>query len=135
MASFYRKFVKGFSGIVKPPNELLKKSADVARDWEEEHEEAVWLLKEAILSTPFLCHDVGVSQLELQTDASGKGLGAVPLLNKDAHKRPVVFASRKLTKSEGRYNFDELKFLALIWDLEQVRSHVYGRNCIVKTFW
>jgi hypothetical protein len=133
MASFYRKFVKGFSAIVKPLNELLKKDADVARDWNEEHEEAVRLLKEAMLSTPILCHDDGVSQLELQTDASGKGLGAVLLLHKEGLKRPVAYASRKLTEAEEKYHVNELEFLALIWALERFRTYVYGRNCIVKT--
>jgi len=33
MASFYRKFVSGFSAIAKPLNELLRKEANVARDW------------------------------------------------------------------------------------------------------
>ena len=133
MASFYRRFVKGFSAITKPLNELLRKDADVARDWNQEHEEAVRLLKEAMTTTPVLCHDDGISQLELLTDASGKGLGAVLNIIKDGEKRPVAFASRKLVEAEEAYHINELEFLALIWALKRFRHHVYGRKVLVKT--
>ena len=70
MASFFRKFVLGFADIARPLNDLLKKEADVVRDWTEIHDQAMDQLKEKLASAPVLTHDDGVSQLELHTDAS-----------------------------------------------------------------
>jgi ribonuclease HI len=80
-----------------------------------------------------LTHDDGISQLELQTDASGKGLGAVLYLIKDDVKKPISFASRRLEGAEERYHVNELEFLALLWALKRFQHHVYGRNVLVKT--
>jgi hypothetical protein len=52
LASFYRRFVKDFSIIATPLNEIVKKS--VGFKWEEEQELAFVLLKEKLCSTPVL---------------------------------------------------------------------------------
>ena len=50
LASFYRRFVKDFSIIATPLNEIVKKS--VGFKWEEEQELAFVLLKEKLCSAP-----------------------------------------------------------------------------------
>ena len=132
LASFFRKFILGFSEIVRPLNELLKKGANVVRDWSKAHDEAMDLIKEKLSTAPVLTHDDGRSQLELQTDASGKGLGAVLYLLKDDVRKPIAYASR-LKDAEERYHANELEFLALIWALKRFKQHLYGRPCLVKT--
>lgn len=42
-------------------------------------------LKEKLVTAPVIVCEVGISKLELQTDASLKGIGAVLLLNKDEY--------------------------------------------------
>ena len=51
----------------------MKKTADVLRDWQEEHDEAMQELKNRMVLAPVLTRDDGVSQIELQTDASFEG--------------------------------------------------------------
>ena len=133
MASFFRKFVQGFAEIVKPLNDLTKKEADVLRDWTSEHQQAFDELKNRLMTAPVLTHDDGSSQLELCTDASLKGLGAVLLLNKDGVTKPLTFISRRLTLAEEKYHANELEFLALLWALNKLRYHLNGRSCLVKT--
>ena len=58
-------------------------------------------LKHKLVTAPVLTHDDGTSQLELQTDASLRGLGTVLYLHKDEEKKPVAYASRCLTDAEG----------------------------------
>ena len=115
MASFFRKFILGFADIARPLNDLLKKDADVVRDWTETRDQAMNQLKEKLVSAPVLTHDDGVSQLELHTDASCKGLGAVLYLVKESVRKPIAFASRRLDGPEGKYHINELEFLALLW--------------------
>jgi len=133
MASFFRKFVKNFADIARPLHNLLKKDADVERDWGKEHQVAMDDLKERLVTAPVLAHDDGVSQLELCTDASLKGLGAVLLLNKEGVSKPLMFISRRLNPAEEKYHVNELEFLALLWALTKLKYHLNGRTCHAKT--
>jgi len=133
MASFFRKFVKNFADIARPLHNLLKKDADVEKDWSEEHDLAMEELKERLVTAPVLTHDDGTSPLELCTDASSKGLGAVLLVEKEGVTKPVMFISRRLTSAEEKYHVNELEFLALLWALTKLKYHLNGRTCHVKT--
>ena len=106
MASFFRKFVLGFSDIARPLNDLLKKEADGVRDWSDVHDQAMEQLKAKLASAPVLMHDDGFSQLKLHTDASGKDLRAILYLIKDEVKKPITFASRRLDGPKERYHIN-----------------------------
>ena len=133
MTSYFRKFIKGFSEIARPLHDLLKKGADVNRDWSELHDLDMDKLKESLTTAPVLTHDDGVSPIELQTDTSYGGLGAVLLLHKDGVTKPITFISRQLTPGETNYHSNELEFLALLWALNRLKHHLNGRTCLVKT--
>jgi hypothetical protein len=133
MASFYRSFTPGFAETAKPLHVLLNKKADVIRDWSVIHDNAMQELKHKLVSAPVLVCDDGISQLELQTDASVKGIGAVLLLKKNGESHPITFISRKLSDAEQNYHANELKCLALVWALGKLRYYVYGRPVLVKT--
>ena len=134
LASFYRRFIKGFAGIAQPLHALLKKGADVCSDWKEVHDAAIEELKEKLTSAPVLVYDDGESEVELFTDASSKGIGAVlQLKGEGSGARPVTFISRRLTPAEEKYHVNELECLALVWALTKLRHHVYGRTLVVKT--
>lgn len=133
MASFYRRFIHNFASIARPLHNLLKKGADVERDWNQSHEIAMMELKTKLTSSPVLVSDDGVSRIELHTDASIKGVGAVLMLDGEKGLQPVTFISRRLTPAEERYHINELECLALVWSLNRLRHHVYGRHLTVKT--
>ena len=115
--------VHGFAEIAKPLNELLKKDADVNLDWTSLHDSAMEKLKEKLATVPVLAHDDGVSPLEMQTDASGKGLGAVLYIVKGDVRKPIAYASRRLDGAEERYHVNELEFLAVLWALRRFNHH------------
>ncbi|KAI9550030.1 hypothetical protein GHT06_007621 [Daphnia sinensis] len=133
LASFYRSFIPGFAETARPLHSLLKKDANVKEEWAGVHEKAMAELKEKLVTAPVLVCDDGVSELELQTDASVKGIGAVLILNKDGKANPITFISRKLSKAEENYHANELECLALVWALGKLRHFVYGRPLLVKT--
>ena len=133
MASFYRKFVSNFASIAGPLHGLLKKNADVRRDWREEHDEAINTLKEKLCNPPVLVHDDGESPLELRTDASQVGLGAVLMVNRDGALHPITYISKTLDPAEKKYHSNELECLALVWALDKLKHHTYGRPCLVHT--
>ena len=64
------------------------------------------------------------SDTTLQTDASKKGLGAVILQD----SKPVMFASRALTRAEKNYQNLERECLAIIWGMEKFHYFLYGKH-------
>ena len=68
----------------------------------------------------------------LETDASGKGLGAVLSQKRsDGRYHPIAYASRIMTETEQRYHSNKQEFLALKWAVtEQFHEYLspYGKN-------
>ena len=83
-------------------------------------QEAVWLLKEKILSATVLVFPDFDKPFLLETDASKERLGAVLSQKQDdGHYHPVAFGSRTLTPSEQNYHSSKLEFLALKWSVTE----------------
>ena len=67
----------------------------------------------------------------VQTDASGRGLGAVlSQMGPDGQEHPVRFLSRKLLPREQKYAAVELECLAIVWALQ---VYLDGRKFVVET--
>lgn len=120
MASWYRRFVRGFSSIMGPLNALTSKNAKFI--WTDECENAFRSIKEQLISSPVLtCPDFSKT-FTLHCDASSYGLGAV-LTQEDG---VIAYASRSLTKAERKYSTTELECLAVLWAIEKFRCYLEG---------
>ena len=87
LVGFYHRFVKDFSTIAAPLNELTKKG--IVFHWGEEQQSSFALLKDKFTHAPLLqLPDFGKT-FELECDASGVGIGGV--LMQDG--KPVVYFS------------------------------------------
>ena len=75
LASYYRRFIKGFSQIATPLYDLLKK--DINYEWTEERQQVFQLLKNKLISAPLLAYPDFEKPFILFTDASLTALGAV----------------------------------------------------------
>ena len=111
--SYYRRFVKNFSKLVAPMNELLKR--DHEYEWELQHQQIFEDIKEMMMTVPILSYPNFNKPFILSTDASTNGLGAV-LSQKDEEGKvhPIWFASRTLSPAEKNYNITEQEALAVV---------------------
>ena len=130
MTGFFRWFIKGYSRIAKPLNDLLEGEASKLKNEElkltSEALKAFEELKMRCMMAPVLVFADFKKLFCLETDASKEGLGAVLLQESDnGQYHPVAFASRELRGGEPKYHSSKLEFLALKWAVtEQFREYL-----------
>jgi len=90
LASYYRRFIKGFALLAAPLTDLLKKDAF---PWSEQVEAKFLHLKSVLTQAPGLVLPNFSQPFVLDTDASSVGIGAV--LTQNNH--PIAFFSKKLS--------------------------------------
>ena len=94
--------------------------------------EAFDRLKAACLQAPILAFADFNRPFLLETDTSGKGLGAVLSQKQaDGWYHPIAYASHVMNKTEQRYHSNKQEFLALKWVVkEQFHEYLssYGKN-------
>ena len=74
-ANFYRRFKRGFSGVVRPLTDLTKK--DTKWQWGPEQQNAFKKLIKAFIEPPILHHFDLKLEILLETDASNFAIGCV----------------------------------------------------------
>ena len=120
ITGFFQRFIKGYSKIVKPLNDLLEGEASKLKVEEleltPEALKAFEELKMKCIMAPVLVFADFKKPFCLETDASKEGLGAILLQESDdGQYHPVAFASRELKGGEPKYHSLKLEFLALKW--------------------
>ena len=131
MASFFRRFIRGFASIVDPLIALMKK--DAVFEWSEACETAFIELKKRLMAEPVLVKFTRGCPIQLHTDASGFGLGASLMQKIDDHWRMVYAVSRRLSSTEKKYHSTRLEQLAVVWACERFRHYLYGEHFQVIT--
>ncbi|GKC32779.1 putative reverse transcriptase domain-containing protein, partial [Tanacetum coccineum] len=127
LASYYRRFIEGFSKIAKPMTKLTQKNQKF--DWGEEQEEAFQLLKQKLCAAPILALSEGSDDFVVYCDAFIKGLGAVLM----QRMKVIAYASRQLKIHEKNYTTHDLKLGAVVFALKIWRHYLYGIKCVVFT--
>ena len=139
MTGFFRWFIKGYSKIAEPLNDLLEGKASKLKNEElelmPEALQAFEDLKKKCMTAPVLVFADFKKPFQLETDASGEGLGTILLQESDDRQyHPVAYASQELKGGEPKHHSSKLEFLALKWAvMEQFRKYLQYQPFTVWT--
>lgn len=132
LASYFRRFVKGFAILARPMTELLK--GERKFEWGSDQARAFSEIKERLTHNPILSVYNPAAETEVHTDACSLGIGGVLLQKQTDNKlHPVSYFSRKTTREESMYHSYELEALAIVCTLEPFRVHLIGIRFVIKT--
>lgn len=132
LTSYFRKFVRGYANLAAPLHEMTKKNELFVMT--SERLSAFEELKSKLVSAPLLAHFDCQRDIEIHTDASDKGLGAILIQrDEDGNERPVVFLSRSLQANEKSYATVEKEALAVVWALDKLYCYIYGKRFKIIT--
>ena len=131
LASYYRKFVRGFSGIAAPLYRLLQKDQPFV--WAGDCRTAFRALQEALSSAPILAAPDTELPFVLDTDASGEGVGAVLSQAWPEGERVVAYYSKALSKAERRYCVTRRELLAVVFAVRHFKYYLCGRPFTIRT--
>lgn len=124
-ANFYRRFIQGFSDIVRPLTDLTQKNQ--AWQWTLHAEEAFQKLKRIFLTEPALAQFEFEKVTRIETDSSGWCVGGTLLqANSDGLFIPCAFFSKKLLPAECNYEIYDKEMLAIIRCLEEWEPELQG---------
>ena len=122
-ANFYRRFIKNFSHMAKPLNDLTKK--DEPFNWTEERQDAFEQLIKSLTSAPVLCHPDETAPFLVECDASNYAIGAVLSQKQDDGKwHPCAFLSKSLDETQRNWKVHDKELYAIVYSLKEWRHHI-----------
>jgi hypothetical protein len=130
-ASFYRRFIKDFSHIVRPLTNLLAKN--IPFEFDEACLKAFETLKEALTSAPIIQPLDWSLPFEIMCDASDFAIGAVLGQCKDKKHHAIAYVIKTLTGPQLNYATTEKELLAVVFTIDKFRSYLVGAKVIVYT--
>ena len=132
MTNQLAKFIPELASMNEPLRQLLRK--DTQWNWDTPQEEAFQRIKEKLMSPEILTHYDPKKTCIIAADACQNGLGAVLLQVDDlGNRRPVAYASRSLTETEGRYAVIEKEALAATWACDKFSDYILGTEFTLET--
>lgn len=131
LASYFRRFIPQFSQLMAPLYRLTKR--DVPFVWSPDHETRRQHVVKLLTSEPILCIFDPTLPIEVHTDASSKGLGAILIQNDNNRRKVVEYFSMRTSEAETRYHSYELETLAVVRAIKHFRHFLYGCKFTVVT--
>ena len=119
--------MKDFSTIAAPLTKVIKKS--VGFKWGETQEKSFQTLKAKLCSAPLLKLPDFAKTFELECDASGIGIGAVLMHD----KQPIAYFSEKLNGAQLNYSTYDKELLALVRALQVWQHYLLPNEFVIHT--
>ena len=132
LTGYFRKFVYQYSILARSLSNLLKKGVKLNIGKEERI--AINELKNALLSSPVLKIYQQGAPIELHTDASKLGFGAILMQRSENNElHPVHYMSKKTTEAEEKLHSYYLEVKAVYIAMEKFRVYLLRNHFKVIT--
>lgn len=125
LAGYYRRFIKDFRSIVKLLIDLLKKDSFT---WTDSATSAFKSLQTALSSPPVLSLPDFTKPFLIETDASGKGIGAV--LMQDKHL--IAYISKSLGPKQQVLFIYERELLVIVYAVQKWSTYLGHAPFVIK---
>ena len=125
--NYLARFLPRLADKMEPLRRLARHDTEFR--WTDEQENALEEIKKLVTDAPVLAYFEPNLELQVQCDASTKGLGAALMQN----DQPIAYVSRALTPTEQRYAQIEKEMLAIVFALEKFNHYTYGRKVKVQS--
>jgi hypothetical protein len=130
-ANFYRRFIREFSGIVRPLTALTKKNTPFY--WSNECQNAFDELKNHFISAPILKWFNPEAEITVETDASDYVSGGIMSQpDSEGILHPLAYFSKKHSVEECNYEIYDKELLAIVRAFEEWRPELEGAKYPVK---
>lgn len=120
LASFYRKFIRGFSHVCAPILDTIKGENRKKFVWTPEAEKNFQILKRNVVEKPILALPDFSKVFTIECDASGYAIGVV--LSQE--NRSVAFFTEKLNDAKKKYSSYDLEMYAMVQALKKWRHYL-----------
>ena len=109
--NFYQWFIKNFSHMAKPLNELKEKKE---WKWDNEYQKAFKGLKDKITSQLVLALLKREGKFRVETSTLGHAIGGVLSQKQEGKWKPIVFLSRTIQLAERNYEIYDKELLTIV---------------------
>jgi hypothetical protein len=131
--NFYRRFIRKFSELAQPLNNLLKKATSF--NWTQECQDAFESMKARFIAEPVLMMPDHSRPFQIESDASKYASGAVlTQLDSNGDKHPIAYYSRTFTQAERNYEIYDRELLGIIRALEEWRHYIQGSGHTTEVY-
>jgi hypothetical protein len=132
LLNYHQAFVPGFSHIVKPLTQLLKKNVKFL--WTETCTKALDRIINILTTAPVLTHPDPDKPFKLEVDASDYATGTILFQRNERGKpKPLGFHSKMLSKEEMNYDIYDKELTAVDRGLDIWRHLILGQDTTVHT--
>ena len=130
LASYLRQYIPLYSTLLAPFERVRKVRAIT---WNQQLEEAWQGLRAIVASSPVLHHAKEGVELEVATDASNVGVGAVLYQTIEGKRHYVMFAAKALNSAQQNYPASKKELLAIVFALRAFDQWLLGRRFTLYT--
>ena len=123
LAGYYKRFIEGFSKIVKPLTSLLEKGKKFV--WLDECQASFEELRRWLTTAPVSAMPDIHKSFDIYCDASRQGLGCVLM----QEGLVIAYASRQLRKHEQNYPTHDLELVVVVHALKIWKHYLLGHRC------
>ncbi|GBG61542.1 hypothetical protein CBR_g22339 [Chara braunii] len=132
LASYYRRFIKGFAAIAGPLTNLMRKDQPLI--WTPECDQTFSKLKAALISAPVLIRPDPEKPFILITDWQPEAISAILAQAGPSGLESVVeYASKSVLACKRNYAAPTGECYAALWGISHFRAYLYGRKFTLVT--